>query len=114
MKRHDSLRPTAAPKGAVVAFEITDSDECFHVAAREGVATVLAGRPDGADATVRLPHRVWMALLLGLTSPCEALLAEGVEAEGNLAEFVRFHRRFTTAAAGPSGTWRPGDGDPKP
>ena len=95
MKQDGSPPPATSPTSVVVAFELTDSDESFHVAARAGVATVFPGSPDGADATVRLPEQVWMALLLGLTSLGEALLAEGVEAEGDLAEFVRFHRRFT-------------------
>ena len=55
---------------------------------------------------MRLPQRVWIALLLGLTSLGDALLADGVEAEGDLAEFVRFHRRFTTATAEPPRTPR--------
>jgi putative sterol carrier protein len=108
MTRDGSPRPPTPPTGIVVAFQLTDTGESFHVAAREGVATVLPGRPDHADATVRLPQRVWIALLLGLTSPGEALLADGVEAEGDLAEFVRFHRRFTTATAEPPRTPRRG------
>jgi hypothetical protein len=85
----------------VVAFHITDTGESFHVAAREGAATVFPGRLGGAIATVRLPQRVWFALLLGSISLGEALLADGVEAEGDLAQFVRFHRRFTTATDAP-------------
>lgn len=101
MKRDGCPPPAPAPTSVVVAFQLTDTDESFHVAAREGVATVFPARPSGAGATVRLPQRVWMALVLGVTSLGEALLADGVEAEGDLAEFVRFHRRFTTATCEP-------------
>jgi hypothetical protein len=100
MKSNGSSRPTSPVTRVVVAFELNDTGETFHVAARDGVATVLPGRPERADATVRLPQRVWIGLLLGVTSLCDALLADGVEAEGDLAEFVRFHRRFTTSNAG--------------
>jgi hypothetical protein len=88
------------PISIVVAFLLTDTGDRFHVAAGDGVARVFAGGYD-AGATVRLPQRVWIALLLGLTSLAEALLADGVEAEGDLAEFVRFYRRFTTTTAVP-------------
>jgi hypothetical protein len=99
MKSNGSPRPTSPVTRVVVAFELTDTGESFHVAARNGVTTVLPGRPGEADATVRLPQRVWIELLLGLTSLGDALLADGVDAEGDLAEFVRFHRRFTTSTA---------------
>lgn len=84
-----------------MAFELTDTGECFHAAARQGVTTVASGRPDGAEAIVRLPQRVWIALLLGLTSLGDALLAEGVDAQGDLATFTRFHRRFNIASPAP-------------
>ena len=84
----------------VVAFHLTDTDESFHVDAGEGVATVFPGSPEAADATVRLPQQVWLELLLGVTSLGEALLADGVEADGDLARFVSFHRRFTTTVGG--------------
>jgi alkyl sulfatase BDS1-like metallo-beta-lactamase superfamily hydrolase len=99
MKSNGSPRPTSPAPRVVVAFELTDTGESFHVAARNGVTTVLPGRSEHADATVRLPQRLWIELLLGLTSLGDALLADGVDAEGDLAGFVRFHRRFTTATA---------------
>lgn len=92
-----------------MAFHLTDSDESFHVIADQGVSRVVPGSPDRADATVQLPQRVWLALLLGLTSLGEALLADGVEAEGDLAKFVRFHRRFATAVS----PRRPRRGEPE-
>ena len=101
MKRDGSPRPATPPTSVVVAFQLSDTGESFGVVARAGVATVFPGRPEDAEATVRLPQRVWIELLLGLTSLGDALLAEGVEAEGDLAEFVRFHRRFSTATAAP-------------
>ncbi len=85
----------------VVAFHVSDTGERFRVVARAGVATVLAGGGEDAEATVRLPQRVWIELLLGVTSLGEALLAEDVEAEGDLAEFVRFHRCFSITTATP-------------
>jgi hypothetical protein len=99
MTRCDSSQLITAPTGAVVAFQLTDTGDRFHVAAGDGVAMVFAGRPDVAGATVRLPQRVWIALLLGLTSLGEALLADGVEAEGDLADFLCFYRCFTTTTA---------------
>jgi alkyl sulfatase BDS1-like metallo-beta-lactamase superfamily hydrolase len=101
MKRR-GLPPTpSASSGVVVAFHLSDTGERFRVAARAGVATVLAGGGDDTQATVRLPQRVWIELLLGVTSLGEALLAEDVEAEGDLAEFVRFHRCFSITTATP-------------
>ena len=108
MERTDSSPTRATSTTVVVAFELTDTAESFHVAAREGVATIFPGRSDDAQATVQLPQRVWIALVLGVTSLGEALLAEGVEAAGDLAHFVRFHRRFATAAAAPSRQRRAG------
>jgi alkyl sulfatase BDS1-like metallo-beta-lactamase superfamily hydrolase len=98
MTQDRSLPRTPLSSGVVVAFELTDTGESFHVVARRGVTTVASGRLDGAEATVRLPQSTWIALLLGLTSLGDALLADGVEAEGDLATFVRFHRRFHTTS----------------
>lgn len=106
MKQDRSLPRSSPSSGVVVAFELTDTGERFHVTARHGVTTVASGGPAGVAATVRLPRQVWIALLLGLTSLGDALLAEGVEAEGDLAAFTRFHRRFSTAPLAP----RPGAG----
>jgi alkyl sulfatase BDS1-like metallo-beta-lactamase superfamily hydrolase len=85
----------------VVAFHVSDTGESFRVVVRTGVATVLTGGGEDAEATVRLPQRVWIELLLGVTSLGEAMLAEDVEAEGDLAEFVRFHRCFSITTATP-------------
>ena len=99
--KQDAFSPTApARTTVVVAFHLTDTDESFHVDAGEGVATVFPGSPEAADATVRLPQQGWLELLLGVTSLGEALLADGVEADGDLARFVSFHRRFTTTVGG--------------
>ena len=104
MKRRGLPPAPSASPSVVVAFHLSDTGESFGVVAGAGVATVLPGRPEDADATVRLPQRVWIELLLGVTSLGEALLAEDVEAEGDLAEFVRFHRRFSTATAAAAAT----------
>lgn len=93
----DGPTKPAAPASVVVVFEIADTGERFHVTAREGVATAFPGGHDGAQATVRLPHLAWMSLLLGVVSLGDVLLLEAVEARGDLAVFVRFHRRFATA-----------------
>ena len=85
----------------IVAFHLTDTGESFLVAAREGLVTIVPADQTGASATVHLPLRVWVGLVLGVTSLGDALLADGVDAAGDLGTFVRFHRRFTTTGRPP-------------
>lgn len=96
MTQREAPTTAQATTPVIVAFHLTDTGESFHVAAREGLVTVVPADRTGASATVRLPQRVWFGLVLGVTSLGEALLADGVDAAGDLGTFVRFHRRFAT------------------
>lgn len=93
------MRPADAEAPAVVVFRIIDTGEVFRVEAQSEVTTVAAGAPAPADAVVTLPQRLWLELLLGVKGFGEALLEEGIEAEGDLGRFVLFHRRFATGLA---------------
>jgi hypothetical protein len=50
MKSNGSSRPTSPVTRVVVAFELNDTGETFHVAARDGVATVLGDAPVSVES----------------------------------------------------------------
>jgi alkyl sulfatase BDS1-like metallo-beta-lactamase superfamily hydrolase len=79
---------------ASIGLHFTDVDERFSVEIRRGVAVVARGVPAAVVATARGPRESIGPLLLGTSSPQDALSTPGLDVEGSRDELVAFMDRF--------------------
>ena len=69
-----------------IAFELSDTGEAYTVTLQNAVLTHVAGRREGADATLRLERTALNELIAETTTPPELLAAGRLEVEGDGAK----------------------------